>query len=62
MITHLMNGDVDIYLERLVDIDGAVSKGRSKKTLRSGRLSRHVLFAYDESKRMLAVCDADKVR
>ncbi len=50
-----------IYLERLSAMDAAIQWGRATKTLNRDKVGEDVLFAYDESKRMLTVCSSAKV-
>jgi hypothetical protein len=50
-----------IYLERLSAMDAAIQRGRAVKTLNRDKVGDDVLFAYDEAKRMLAVCASAKV-
>ncbi|EKM59291.1 uncharacterized protein PHACADRAFT_113812 [Phanerochaete carnosa HHB-10118-sp] len=55
-----VRGDVSIYLERLIDLDNAVKARRSKKTLSADKLHGNLLFSFDETKRILAVCTTEK--
>ncbi|EKM59286.1 uncharacterized protein PHACADRAFT_181292 [Phanerochaete carnosa HHB-10118-sp] len=54
-------GDVSIYLERLIDLDNAVKFSRRKKVLSADKLHGDLLFSFDETKRMLAVCTIGKL-
>jgi hypothetical protein len=49
-----------VYLERLPELDAAIQR-KPIKTLDRDNLGRGVLFAYDETKRTLAVCATTKV-
>ncbi|KAI0294252.1 hypothetical protein B0F90DRAFT_1670558 [Multifurca ochricompacta] len=44
-----------VYLERLVDMDGAIGRGKLIKPLNCDKLGHDVLFAFDEARRMLVV-------
>ena len=50
----------EIYLERIGDLFAAIVGSKAKKTLVRYHGDR-LLFAYDETRRMLAICVADKV-
>jgi len=50
-----------LYLERLPVLDAAIQRGKPIKSLDRDKLGRGVLFAYDETKRTLAVCASTKV-
>ena len=50
-----------VYLERLPELPGAIRRGKPIKTLDRDKLGQGVLFAYDETKRTLAVCASTKV-
>jgi len=50
-----------IYLERLTEMDAAIQRAKAIKTLNRDKVGENVLFAYDEGKRMLAVCASAKV-
>jgi hypothetical protein len=50
-----------IYLESLAGMDAAIQRAKAIKTLNRDKMGEHVLFAYDEAKRTLAVCAAAKV-
>jgi hypothetical protein len=52
---------VTIYLERLSSMDVAIGRRRPVKVLSREKLEQDILFAYDESKRTLAVCAPTKV-
>ena len=57
--------EVWIYLERFDTIDGALRRDSNpafKKKLHQGKIGKDFLLAFDESKRMLAVCATDMVR
>jgi hypothetical protein len=53
--------NVCIYLDRFPAMDTAV-RGRPIKLLKREKLGRDVLFAFDETKRVLVVCASVKVR
>jgi len=50
-----------VYLERLPVLDMAIQRGKPIKSLNRDKLGRGVLFAFDETKRTLAVCASTKV-
>jgi hypothetical protein len=50
-----------IYLERLTEMDAAIQRAKAVKTLNRDKVGEVVSFAYDEGKRMLAVCASAKV-
>ncbi|KAH9059728.1 hypothetical protein EDB87DRAFT_1831890 [Lactarius vividus] len=50
-----------VYLERLPVLDMAIQRGRPIKSLNRDKLGRGVLFAFDETKRTLAVCASTKL-
>lgn len=52
---------VSIYLDRLAAIDMAIRRNRPIKAFNREKLGQDVLFAFDESKRVLAVCSSTKV-
>ncbi|KAI0250892.1 hypothetical protein BJV78DRAFT_1361975 [Lactifluus subvellereus] len=53
----LHDGDgIFIYLERLPAMDMAIQRRRTIKRLSRERLGNDLLFAFDETKRMLAMC------
>ncbi|KAI9443938.1 hypothetical protein H4582DRAFT_1807523, partial [Lactarius indigo] len=51
-----------VYLERLPVLDMAIQRGRPIKSLNRDKLGRGVLFAFDETKRTLAVCASTKLQ
>jgi hypothetical protein len=53
---------VTIYLERLPAMDMAIQRHRPVKVLNREKLEQDILFAFDETKRSLAVCAPNKVR
>jgi hypothetical protein len=55
------NGRVYVYLEKLSALEGAVHLKRSKKLFHIDKIGLGYLIAYDEQKRMLAICGASKV-
>lgn len=50
-----------IYLEHLSAMDAVIQRGKAIKTLNRDKVGDDVLFAYDETKRMLTVCASAKV-
>ena len=50
-----------VYLERLSEMDAAIQRGKPIKALLRAEVGEDVLFAYDEKKRMLALCASKKV-
>lgn len=52
---------VTIYLERLPAMDMAIQRHRPVKVLNREKLEKDILFAFDETKRSLAVCAPTKV-
>ncbi|KAJ3555967.1 hypothetical protein NM688_g2284 [Phlebia brevispora] len=52
---------VAVYLEQAQHIAAAAERRQCKKQLRRERVGNDVLMAYDESKRMLAVCAVEKM-
>lgn len=58
----LVDGDnVFIYLDRLPAISTTIGRMRPVKRLNLEKLGQDVLFAFDETKRALAVCASKKV-
>lgn len=53
--------EIHIFLEKAESITGAIEIGHSKKMFHRDKIGSDFLFAYDEIKRMLAVCAVDKV-
>ncbi|KAF8548836.1 hypothetical protein OG21DRAFT_1448641 [Imleria badia] len=53
-------GNLNIYLERLEAMDGAITRNRGKPLNRE-KIGQEFLLAYDESKKMLAVVSLDKL-
>jgi hypothetical protein len=51
-----------IYLELLLAIDAAIRRNRPIKSLNRERLGQDILFAYEETKRTLAICSSRRVR
>jgi hypothetical protein len=50
-----------IFLERMSEVDTALQRGRTTKTLHRSKAGEDFLFAFDEEKRMLAVCTSATV-
>ena len=50
-----------VFLERYQDIERAIEAGHPKKILHGEKIGHPFLLAYDETKRMLAVCGTEKV-
>ncbi|KAI0692274.1 hypothetical protein BC835DRAFT_1277959 [Cytidiella melzeri] len=62
LITSDVGGDMKVFLDRLVNIDRAVATPNGyKKLLVAEKLGGQSVIAYDERRRMLAVCTIDKV-
>ncbi|KAH9963060.1 hypothetical protein BJV74DRAFT_880022 [Russula compacta] len=53
---------VSIYLERLATIDMVIRRNRPIKAFNREKLGQDVLFAFDEAKRVLAVCVSIKLQ
>ncbi|KAF8260139.1 hypothetical protein EI94DRAFT_1897819 [Lactarius quietus] len=51
-----------IFLERLPGLDMAIQRGKWIKSLNRDRLGQNVMFAFDEEKRVLAVCASTKLQ
>ncbi|KAH9165762.1 hypothetical protein EDB89DRAFT_2008009, partial [Lactarius sanguifluus] len=51
-----------VYLDRLPVLDMAIQRGKPIKSLNRDKLGRGVLFAFDETKRTLAVCASTKLQ
>ncbi|KAI9453856.1 hypothetical protein BJY52DRAFT_1189313 [Lactarius psammicola] len=51
-----------IFLERLSVLDMAIQRGKSIKSLNRDKLGQRVLFSFDESKRVLAVCASTRLQ
>ncbi|KAN0136112.1 hypothetical protein V8E53_005972 [Lactarius tabidus] len=51
-----------VYVERLPVLDRAIQRGRRIKSLNRHKLGQGVLFAFNESKRTLAVCASTKLQ
>lgn len=56
------NENLSIFYDRLVNIEAAVAGTRVKRDLKSERIGSQPLIAFDEDKRMLAICAVEKVR
>lgn len=50
-----------IYLEHLYAMDVAIQQGKAIETFHRDKVGEDVLFAYDETKRMLTMCASAKV-
>jgi hypothetical protein len=62
LITSNFRGDLRIFLERLVNIDQALARHNGwKKQLVAEKIGGQSLLAFDETRRMLAICSTDKV-
>ena len=62
MLLVLADGDKFlVYLERLPVLDMAIQRGYPIKRLNRDKVGRGVLFAFDETKRTLAVCASTRV-
>lgn len=53
--------EIRIYLDRIDAIENAVLSGRLTKKLHRHKIGNDFILAFDETKRMLAVCATDKV-
>jgi hypothetical protein len=53
--------NIYIYLETLLAIGNAIDRRRVRRTIHQDKIGRDILVAYDESKRMLALCASTKV-
>ncbi|KAG8219200.1 hypothetical protein J3R82DRAFT_13 [Butyriboletus roseoflavus] len=53
-------GNMIVYLDQLVNMDGAIARSRGK-SLNREKIGQGFLLAYDESKKMLAVVSSDKL-
>ncbi|KAA1477854.1 hypothetical protein DENSPDRAFT_625472 [Dentipellis sp. KUC8613] len=62
LITRDGMGEVEIYLEDPASINSAISKGKAKKKFHTEKIGDGILFAFDESKRNLAVCGSSKLQ
>ncbi|TFY70647.1 hypothetical protein EVG20_g2357 [Dentipellis fragilis] len=62
LITRNGLGEVEIYLEDPAFINSAISKGKAKKKFHTEKIGDGILFAFDESKRNLAVCGSSKLQ
>ncbi|KAI9443796.1 hypothetical protein H4582DRAFT_2125845, partial [Lactarius indigo] len=51
-----------IFLERLQELDIAIQRGKPIKSLNRDKLGQNVLFSFDETKRVLAVCASTKLQ
>ncbi|TCD67573.1 hypothetical protein EIP91_012270 [Steccherinum ochraceum] len=60
VITESQSDQIVVFLDKCLDIGRAVENHRSRKILYREKLGHDVLFAYDETKRMLAVCGSEK--
>jgi hypothetical protein len=54
-------GNVKIYLDKLSHIDAAIKNKSHVKLLHQDQIGQTCLFAFDESKRMLAVYTSARV-
>ncbi|TFY78518.1 hypothetical protein EWM64_g5495 [Hericium alpestre] len=55
------SGKISVYLESLATLDGAIGRQKVKKTLHQEKIGRDFSFAFDETKRMLAVCSSSQL-
>jgi hypothetical protein len=53
--------NLSIYLESLTAIGNAIDRRRVRRSVHQDKIGRDILVAYDESKRMLALCASTKV-
>ena len=62
LVTSNSQGDLRIFLDRLVNIDQAVTAPNGwKKQLVAEKMGGLSVVAFDESRRMLAICTIEKV-
>lgn len=54
-------GNLFIFLEAIHSIDGAITRSAHKTKLNRDKIGQDFILAYDESKRMLAVCASAQV-
>lgn len=57
------HGQLFVFLEDITSLNMAIARGKCKKQLHRDKLGQTCMIAYDERKRILAVCgtDASKV-
>jgi hypothetical protein len=55
------HGNITIYCDQMSSMDAAVRQKRFRKSLNRDKIGQDFLLAYDETKRMLAVCGSHKV-
>lgn len=62
LITSNPRGDMRVFLDRLVNIDQAVTdpNGSLKKRLVAERIGGKSIVAFDESRRLLTICAVEK--
>lgn len=53
--------EIRIYLDRIDVIENAVLHDKWKKKLHRSKIGNDFILAFDETKRMLAICAMDKV-
>jgi hypothetical protein len=49
------DGSIVLYMERVQNLGNAIRRSAYKKALQKDKIGNHVLLAYDETKRTLAV-------
>jgi hypothetical protein len=54
-------GNFLVFLEELSAIEGAIIRQRHKKLLNRDKIGQDFVLAFDETRRMLAVCASTKV-
>ncbi|THH22123.1 hypothetical protein EUX98_g8249 [Antrodiella citrinella] len=59
-VTETDSGHVKVFVDRCQEIDRAIEFDRSRKQLHREKIGQDFLLAFDESKRMLAVCGTEK--
>ncbi|KAA1477855.1 hypothetical protein DENSPDRAFT_933970 [Dentipellis sp. KUC8613] len=62
LVTEDGTGEVEIYLESSATVSGAIANRRYKKMFHVSKIGEDPLFAFDESKRILAVCGSIKLK
>lgn len=61
VISDRHSGNILIFLERTSAMDGAIKSRKHRKLLHRDKIGQEFLLAFDEVKRMLAVCASKKV-
>lgn len=61
LIIKTATGSTEIYFEELSCLSGAISRKAHRKVLSRDKMGDNLSFAYDEGKRLLAVCNSSHV-